>query len=51
MDEDGANRLGEEEDVVYMLGEAEEDSNKPAKTPLRVRRGCCVFTPVGFGAS
>lgn len=47
MDEDGANRLGEEEDVVYMLGEAKEDSNKPAKTPLRVT----TFTPVGFGAS
>lgn len=46
IDEDCANRLGEEDDVVYMLGEAEEDSNKPAKTPLRV-----TFKPVGFGAS
>lgn len=30
MDEDGANRLCEEDEDVYMLGEAEEDSNKPA---------------------
>lgn len=46
MDEDGASRLGEEEDVVYILGEAEGDSNKPAKPPLRV-----TLKPVGFGAS
>jgi|APAra0007618257_1042622.scaffolds.fasta_scaffold05995_4 hypothetical protein len=47
MDEDDAKRLFEEDDVVYILGEAEEDSNKPAKTPLLVT----TFKLVGFGAS
>jgi hypothetical protein len=43
MDEDGAKRLCEEEEDVYMLGEAVEDSNKPAKTPTPLL--------VTFGAS
>ena len=28
--DDGANRLCDEEEEVYMLGEADEDSNKPS---------------------